>query len=53
MTGAASELEIDPALFTPKDQIRKWVRVANWPAEAKINPADFMGGGQKPKKQGT
>lgn len=41
------DLEIDPALFTPKDQIREWARM---PAEMKINMADFLGGGQAPKK---
>ncbi len=39
--------EIDPALFTPKDQMRQWARM---PAEMKINIADFLGGGQAPKK---
>jgi ribonuclease Z len=41
------DLEIDPALFTPKDQIREWARM---PAEMKINLADFIGGGQIPTK---
>jgi len=47
---AVRDLEIDPALFTPKDQIRPWVR--EWPQDAK--PEDFMpkpaGGPQAPKK---
>ncbi len=34
------DLEIDPALFTPKDQIRQWAR---FPAERKVNPIDFLG----------
>lgn len=38
--------EIDPALFTPKDQMREWARM---PAEMKINVADFLGG-PTPKK---
>ncbi|QWG22894.1 MBL fold metallo-hydrolase [Bradyrhizobium sediminis] len=41
------DLEIDPALFTPKDQMRQWARM---PAEMKIDIADFLGGGQAPKK---
>ncbi len=39
------DLEIDPSLFTPKDQMRPWARATNWPAEGKINPADFLGKG--------
>jgi len=35
------DLEIDPALFTPKDQMRQWAR---FPAEIKINPADYLSG---------
>ena len=35
------DLEIDPALFTPKDQMRQWARL---PAEMKVNPAEFLGG---------
>jgi ribonuclease Z len=35
------DLEIDPALFTPKDQIRQWARM---PAEMKVNMAEFLGG---------
>jgi hypothetical protein len=30
---AVRDLEIDPALFTPKDQIRPWVR--EWPQDVK------------------
>jgi ribonuclease Z len=37
------DLEIDPALFTPKDQMRKWARMHLMPAETKINPAEIMG----------
>jgi ribonuclease Z len=37
------DLEIDPALFTPKDQMRKWARASLWPAEMKINPAELLG----------
>jgi hypothetical protein len=47
---AVRDLEIDPALFTPKDQMRKWIR--EWPQDAK--PEDLMpqptGGLQTPKK---
>lgn len=47
---AVRDLEIDPALFTPKDQMRKWIR--EWPQDAK--PEDLMpqpgGGPQTPKK---
>ena len=32
--------EIDPALFTPKDQMRRWAR---FPAERVVNPMDFLG----------
>jgi ribonuclease Z len=31
------DLEIDPALFTPKDQMRQWVRMSAMPAESKFN----------------
>lgn len=41
------DLEIDPALFTPRDQMREWARM---PPEMKINMADFLGGGQISKK---
>jgi ribonuclease Z len=34
------DLEIDPALFTPKDQMREWLRL---PAESKVNFADLLG----------
>jgi ribonuclease Z len=37
------DLEIDPALFTPKDQMRQWARIHLMPAESKINPAELMG----------
>ena len=46
------DLEIDPSLFTPTDQVRDWARMARWPAEVKINPEDFFGG-KKPDKQGS
>lgn len=39
-------LGIDPALFTPKDQMRQWARSYLMPAESKINPgqlAEFLG----------
>jgi ribonuclease Z len=36
------DLEIDPALFTPKDQMRPWARAHLWPAESKLNPAEFL-----------
>ena len=38
------DLEFDPALFTPKDQMRPWARVSLWPPEAKIKPAQLLGG---------
>ncbi len=41
------DLEIDPALFTPKDQMRQWARL---PAEMKISPANLLGGEQALKK---
>jgi ribonuclease Z len=34
------DLEIDPTLFTPKDQIRQWARL---PEQSKINPAELLG----------
>jgi ribonuclease Z len=40
------DLEIDPALFTPKDQMRQWVRGSLMPAEATITAddiANFLG----------
>jgi ribonuclease Z len=40
------DLEIDPALFTPKDQMRQWARGFS----GKVNLADFFGGGSPPKK---
>ena len=36
------DLEIDPALFTPKDQVRQYARLSGI-QETKINPADFFG----------
>ena len=36
--GVARDLEIDPARFTPKDQMRQWVR--EFPPDAK--PQDFI-----------
>ncbi len=47
------DLEIDPSLFTPTDQVWDWARMSRWPAEVKINQKDFFGGGKKPDKQGT
>jgi ribonuclease Z len=41
------DLEIDPALFTPKDQMRQWARGYLMPAESTITPndlANFFGG---------
>ena len=38
------DLEIDPALFTPKDQMRPWARVHLMGPELKVNPADLIGG---------
>jgi ribonuclease Z len=35
------DLEIDPALFTPKDQMRQWARILS--DEVKINTADLLG----------
>jgi ribonuclease Z len=35
------DLEIDPALFTPKDQMRRWARL---PAEMKVNTAELLSG---------
>jgi ribonuclease Z len=37
---AVRDLEIDPALFTPQDQMRPWVR--EWPEG--LTPADLFGG---------
>jgi ribonuclease Z len=34
------DLEIDPALYTPKDQVRKWERA--WPDD--VSPAELLGG---------
>jgi ribonuclease Z len=36
------DLEIDPALFTPKDQVRQYARLSGI-QETKINAADFFG----------
>jgi len=38
---AVRDLEIDPALYTPKDQVRESAR--KW-TEMKVNPADLFGG---------
>ena len=43
------DLEIDPALFTPKDQMRPWARVHLMGPELKVNPANFIGS-PPPKK---
>jgi len=40
------DLEIDPALFMPKDQMREWARGFS----GKVNPADLFVGRQTPKK---
>ena len=40
------DLEIKPEVFTPPDQVRKWVR--EWPTDLKIDPAALMG--QPPPK---
>jgi ribonuclease Z len=42
---AVRDLEIDPALFTPKDQMREWVR--EWPEG--VSHVDLLAG-QTPKK---
>ena len=42
------DLEIDPMLFTPKDQMRPWARIHLMGPEVKVNPASFIGG--PPKK---
>jgi ribonuclease Z len=45
---AVRDLEIDPALFTPKDQMRQWVR--EWPQNVSVK--DVLGapsGGSQPK----
>jgi len=36
------DLEIDPTLFTPKDQVRQYARLSGI-QETKLNPADFLG----------
>ena len=38
------DLEIDPAIFTPKDQMRPLARASLWPAEGKINLAQLLSG---------
>ncbi|MDD5319449.1 MAG: guanitoxin biosynthesis MBL fold metallo-hydrolase GntH [Methylococcales bacterium] len=40
---AVRDLEIDPALFTPKDQMRQWARAASWGETFKISPAEMLG----------
>jgi ribonuclease Z len=35
--------EIDPALFTPKDQMRDWMRAAKMPAEMDVDLAQLAG----------
>ena len=35
--------EIDPALFTPKDQMREWMRAARMPAEMDVDVAQLAG----------
>ena len=37
---AVRDLEIDPALFTPKNQLREWVR--KWPEDMGL--VDLLGG---------
>ena len=39
---AVRDLEIKSEVFTPPDQIRKWVR--EWPKDLKVDPAMLMGG---------
>jgi ribonuclease Z len=36
------DLEIDPAFFTPEDQMREWARSYRLPAELKINPIELL-----------
>jgi ribonuclease Z len=43
------DLEIDPAIFTPKDQMRPLARASLWPAEGKINLAQLLGAAQASK----
>jgi ribonuclease Z len=38
------DLEIDPALFTPTDQMRQWARLSEMPEEITVDPAMMMGG---------
>ena len=42
------DLEINPNVFTPSDQVRPWVTA--WPKGLKIDPAKMFGGGPGPKK---
>jgi ribonuclease Z len=42
------DLEIDPALFTPRDQMRKWVR--EWPQDAKMTDLMPMPAGGLPAR---
>jgi ribonuclease Z len=44
------DLEIDPALFTPKDQMREWMRAHTWGPEVKLNLADIFGGAPPQQK---
>jgi len=39
------DLEIDPALFTPNDQMRRWVRVAEMGEEITVDPANLIPAG--------
>lgn len=41
------DLEIDPARYTPKDQMRPWVR--EWPQD--ISPAQMFGGAKPPAQK--
>ena len=43
------DLEIDPAIFTPKDQMRPLARASLWPAEGKINLAQLLSASQASK----
>jgi hypothetical protein len=42
---AVRDLEIKPEVFTPPDQVRRWVR--EFPADLKIAPSALLG--QEPK----
>lgn len=37
------DLETDPALFTPKDQMRHWARAHEWEPEVKVDAAALLG----------